>query len=156
MIGFCSIQDIRDRNATFTADELPDSNITTQIEFAEEAIIGDLSDLISEDDLTSSVGSKVLKNLCIYKTMEMTLVNKHGYTREIDSTTDVDYWMNKYSADLQDIIDGKKVIIVDDDVYSPVSIPVITQSVTKIFDQRDVDGFEPEYDSNENEVISHG
>lgn len=154
IIGFCSVEDIRNRNVKFTDNNVSTSEIETQIEYAEDTIIADLSDSISEADLTAAAGSKVLKNLCIYKSMEMILVNKHGYTREIDSTTDVDYWMKKYGSDLQDVIDGKKTIIFSGDSVSPISVPKITSDVTQIFTQRDVDGFEPEYDSNENRIIN--
>lgn len=151
LIGFCTEQDIRNRNAIFEEeDQISTTVIEIQIEDAEGIVISALSGLISEDDLISAAGSKVLKYLTIYKSMELCLVYKHGHTREIDSTTDVDYWMKKYDDYLEKILSGEVIIETGGTDYSPTITPKVTSNVTQIYDQRGVDGFDPDFDSNEN------
>ena len=153
MIGFCSIQNIRDRNAAFTVANIIDAIITTQIENAENTILADLSGMFTEADLTAAVGSSVLQELATYKAIESCLVYTYGHTRETDKVTDVDYWGGKYDELLKQILNGSVIIEVGGTDYTPTNTPKITANVTEIFDTRGIEGFDPEYDSNENNII---
>ena len=145
MYGFCTIQDVRNKDSKFEdLNEFSDSFLETQIGEAEYDVIIDLSDFLTEPELINMIGNKVLRSLSIYKAIINILVNKFSITREAELDTDIKYWKTEYESLLKKIFDGDIKIVVAGDIVTPSAVPKITGGVTRIFQDRELQGFLPD------------
>lgn len=145
-MAWCETTDIREQNAIISnPDEVSDPKIVSAIIDAEIEIKVDLSGYISESDLDNAgANSLLLKKLCIYKSVELLLVEHYGNYRQGDRPSDIVYYQDRYNKWIESILNGDIKITLGDDDQGPKSFPAINTNNLSLYPRKGIDGFIPE------------
>lgn len=145
-MSYCSIGEIRENNKKLEPiDEVTGAVIESRIAEAEKRIKVDLSNLFSIAEL-DAIGSDspILNLMCIYKTIEITLVNYYGASRKVDEVSDIQYYEKQYNSLLKKTIEGE-VKIESSSVTVPKGYPEITMKNgnLKLYPRKGLEEFTP-------------
>lgn len=156
-MSYCTVQEIRDSNKKLEpVTEATDPVIESRITESEKRIKVDLSSMFTASELDSiSSDSPVLNLMCIYKAVELTLVNYYGASRKTDEISDIQYYEKQYKYLLNGVKDGT-ITIESSTVSSPNAYPKRTQEGTnlRLYPRKGVSGFIP--DGQEDSYVDDG